>query len=104
MVGVVIGGIVVFVTGFGATYAHVIWQQSEFLALEIRATGSAIATTANWIGNLVVSVAYLTQLESLGPSGTYCLYLGFSTVGYIFVVFCYPETSEYCHRPGISPD
>ncbi|WWC61260.1 uncharacterized protein I303_103841 [Kwoniella dejecticola CBS 10117] len=92
LISIVIGGIVLFVAGYGATYSHIIWQQSEFLALEIRAAGSAIATTANWIANLVVAVAYLTQLETLTPAGTYGLYLGFSVVGYIFVLLCYPET------------
>lgn len=71
-----------------------VWYQSELLALEIRAAGSAIATTSCWIANLVVSVVFLTQLESLGADGTYGLYFGFITVGYIFVWFCYPESSE----------
>ena len=64
MVGVVIGGIVVFVLAFGLTwvpksyeshlahrsYSHLVWYQSELLPLEIRAVGSAIATTCAWLG------------------------------------------------------
>ncbi|AFR95267.1 MFS transporter, SP family, solute carrier family 2 (myo-inositol transporter), member 13 [Cryptococcus neoformans C23] len=92
LVGSVLGSIVLFVIPFGLTYSHIIWYQSEFLPLEIRAAGSAISTTACWLANLVVSVAYLTQLEKLGATGTYGLYLGFITIGYIFVYFCYPET------------
>jgi SP family myo-inositol transporter-like MFS transporter 13 len=69
-----------------------VWYQSEYLALEIRAGGSAIATTACWVANLVISVAYLSQLNSLGAPGTYGLYLGFVAMGYIFIVFCYPES------------
>nr|XP_018260601.1 MFS transporter, SP family, solute carrier family 2 (myo-inositol transporter), member 13 [Kwoniella dejecticola CBS 10117]OBR82759.1 MFS transporter, SP family, solute carrier family 2 (myo-inositol transporter), member 13 [Kwoniella dejecticola CBS 10117] len=91
-VGVVIGGIVLFTMGFGMTYSHLAWYQSEFLALEIRASGSAIATTTCWIANLVVSVSFLSELETLTPSGTYGLYLAFVVAGYIFVVFCYPES------------
>lgn len=94
MVGSVLSSIVLFVIPFGLTYSHIIWYQSEFLPLEIRAAGSAISTTACWLANLVVSVAYLTQLEKLGATGTYGLYLGFITIGYIFVYFCYPETSQ----------
>lgn len=95
LVGIVIGGIVFFTTGFGLTYSHLAWYQSEFLALEVRSVGSGIATTANWVANLVVSVSYLTELETLTPSGTYGLYLGFSVVFFIFAVFCYPETSKF---------
>ncbi|WRT69341.1 uncharacterized protein IL334_006325 [Kwoniella shivajii] len=91
-VGIVIGGIVLFTAGFGMTYSHLAWYQSEFLALEIRASGSAIATTTCWIANLIVSVSFLSELETLTPAGTYGLYLGFVVAGYIFVLFCYPES------------
>jgi SP family myo-inositol transporter-like MFS transporter 13 len=79
---------------FGLTFSHIVWYQSEFLALEIRAAGSAIATASCWAANLVVTVAYLSQLTALGAAGTYGLYLGFITISYIFVWFCYPEPSE----------
>lgn len=92
LVGSVLGSIVCFVVPFGLTYAHIVWYQSEYLALEIRAAGSAIATTACWVANLVISVAYLSQLNTLGAPGTYGLYFGFVAIGYIFVVFCYPES------------
>lgn len=61
LVGLVIAGIVIFVTGFGSTYAHLCWYQSEYLALEIRAAGSAISTTASFTANLIVSVSYLSE-------------------------------------------
>ncbi|WVW85198.1 hypothetical protein I302_107236 [Kwoniella bestiolae CBS 10118] len=92
LVGSVLGAILLFTVCFGLTYSHIVWYQSEFLALEIRAVGSAIATTSCWVANLIVSVCYLTQLDHLGATGTYGLYLGFMIVGYVFVWFCYPET------------
>jgi SP family myo-inositol transporter-like MFS transporter 13 len=94
LAGSLIGAIAFFVVGYGISYSHLGWYQSEFLALEIRAMGSSIATTAVWLSNLTVSVAFLTQLESLTPAGTYGLYLGFILTGYVFVYFCYPESSE----------
>jgi SP family myo-inositol transporter-like MFS transporter 13 len=95
LAGSLIGAIAFFVVGYGISYSHLGWYQSEFLALEIRAMGSSIATTAVWLSNLTVSVAFLTQLESLTPAGTYGLYLGFILCGYVFVYFCYPESSEF---------
>ena len=95
LAGSLIGAIAFFVVGYGISYSHLGWYQSEILALEIRAMGSAIATTAVWIANLTVSVAFLTQLETLTPAGTYGLYLGFILSGYVFVYFCYPETSKH---------
>lgn len=95
LVGSVLGAIVLFTCSFGLTYSHIVWYQSEFLALEIRAAGSAISTASCWIANLVVSVTYLSELETLTATGTYGLYFGFILIGYIFVYFCYPETSEF---------
>ena len=63
-VGLVIAGIVIFVVGFGSTYAHLCWYQSEYLALEIRAAGSAISTTASFTANLVVAVSFLSEYVS----------------------------------------
>lgn len=60
-VGLVIAGIVIFVVGFGSTYAHLCWYQSEYLALEIRAVGSAVSTTASFTANLVVAVSFLSE-------------------------------------------
>lgn len=93
LAGSLIGAIAFFVVGYGFSYSHLGWYQSEFLALEIRAIGSAISTCWVWIANLVVSVAYLTQLETLTPAGTFGLYLGFVLVGWVFVYFSYPESS-----------
>ncbi|KAK5082624.1 Myo-inositol transporter 3C [Exophiala xenobiotica] len=92
LVGMVIAGIVVFVVGFGSTYAHLCWYQSEYLALEIRAAGSAISTTASFSANLIVAVTFLTELENLTPAGTYGLYLCFIIIGLVLAYFCYPET------------
>ncbi|OWZ76245.1 MFS transporter, SP family, solute carrier family 2 (myo-inositol transporter), member 13 [Cryptococcus neoformans Bt85] len=92
LVGSVLGALIVFVSGMGYSYGYICWYQSEFLALEIRAAGSSIAVTCCWLANLVISVAYLTQLKSLGATGTYGLYLGFISCGLVFVYFCYPET------------
>lgn len=92
MVGSVLAAILVFSCCFGFSYSFLVWYQSEFLALEIRAAGSAIATTSCWLANLVVSVAYLTQLKSMGAHGTYAMYAGFIALGGIFAFFCYPET------------
>ncbi|OWT39588.1 MFS transporter, SP family, solute carrier family 2 (myo-inositol transporter), member 13 [Cryptococcus neoformans Bt1] len=93
-VGIVIGGIVFFVVGYGLTYSHLVWYQAEYLTLEVRSMGSGIATTVCWIANLVVSVSYLSELETMTPSGTYGFYFGISVIGFVFLVFCLPETKQ----------
>lgn len=61
LVGLIIAGIVIFVIGFGSTVSHLVWYQSEYLALEIRAQGSSISTVASFSANLIVAVTYLTE-------------------------------------------
>jgi SP family myo-inositol transporter-like MFS transporter 13 len=34
-------------------------------------------------------------LRKLTPTGTYGLYAGFCLIGFVFTIFCYPETSEW---------
>lgn len=63
LAGMLLGAIVMFVIFFGLSLSHIIWYQSEFLALEIRAAGSALATTSCWLANLVIAVSYLSLLE-----------------------------------------
>ena len=94
-VGNVLGALILFTCSFGLTYSHIVWYQSEFLALEIRAAGSAIATTYCWLANLVVSISFLSMLNTMTPMGVYGFYLGLITIGYAFVHLCYPETSVY---------
>ncbi|KAL7424987.1 hypothetical protein Q5752_000674 [Cryptotrichosporon argae] len=98
LAGSLIGAVACFVVGYGISYSHLPWYMSELLVIEIRAFGSAFATTSNWLANLVVSTSYLSELSAITPMGTFLLYLGFVTVGGIFVFFCYPETR------GISVD
>jgi SP family myo-inositol transporter-like MFS transporter 13 len=97
-VGNVLGALILFTCSFGLTYSHIVWYQSEFLALEIRAAGSAIATTCCWLANLVVSISFLSMLNSMTPMGVYGFYLGLISIGYAFVHLCYPETSK-CLSP-----
>ncbi|KAI5476104.1 hypothetical protein MNV49_000422 [Pseudohyphozyma bogoriensis] len=92
ILGSLLAAIVCFIICFGLSLSHIIWCQSEFLALEIRAAGSAISSTALWLANLIISVSYLSMLNTLTPSGTYGLYAGFCALGFTFCLFCYPET------------
>ncbi|KAM0752601.1 putative myo-inositol transporter [Meredithblackwellia eburnea MCA 4105] len=90
--GTLLGAIVLFVCSFGISLAHLCWYQSEFLPLEIRAAGSAVSTTGQWLANLFVSVTYLSLMNAITPSGVYGLFGALCCVGYTFSWFCFPET------------
>ncbi|KAJ0946816.1 putative major facilitator, sugar transporter, major facilitator superfamily [Helianthus annuus] len=65
---------------------------SEIYPLRYRGTGGGIAAVSNWVSNLVISETFLTLTETLGSSGTFLLFAGFSTVGLVAIFFLVPET------------
>ena len=61
---------------------------SEIYPLSARSLGSAIATTTNWIGNLIVAMTFLDLTTALQPHGAFALYALLATIGWLF--FCPP--------------
>ncbi|XP_076907843.1 inositol transporter 4-like [Bidens hawaiensis] len=65
---------------------------SEIYPLRYRGTGGGIAAVSNWVSNLVISETFLTLTETLGSSGTFLLFAGFSAVGLVAIFLLVPET------------
>ena len=65
---------------------------SEIYPTWARSTGIAIATSVNWISNLIVSMTFLTLADNLGQPGTFGLYAGLGFIGLMFIIFFVPET------------
>jgi len=67
-------------------------MSAEIFPTRVRAIGSSIATFANWVANLLVSITFLSLVNALGQSGAFWLY---ATMGVLAFVFCQrlvPET------------
>lgn len=65
---------------------------SEIYPTWARSSAVAIATTVNWISNLIVSMTFLTLTDAIGQPSTFALYAGLGLLGLLFVVFFLPET------------
>ncbi|TXG69738.1 hypothetical protein EZV62_004673 [Acer yangbiense] len=65
---------------------------SEIYPLRYRGIGGGIAAVSNWSSNLIVSETFLTLTEALGSAGTFLLFAGFSSIGFIAIYFLVPET------------
>ncbi len=65
---------------------------SEIYPTWARSTAIAIATSVNWISNLVVSMTFLTMADNLGQPSTFGVYAGLGFVGLLFIIFMVPET------------
>lgn len=79
---------------FGATANCIPWVYvPEILPLHVRAKGTAVGISSNWLWNFFVVMVTPTLLNNLAWKG----YLIFMALNFAFVplvYFCYPETSN----------
>ncbi|XP_013395118.1 proton myo-inositol cotransporter isoform X2 [Lingula anatina] len=86
-------GLVSYLVFFAPGMGPMPWTiNSEIYPLWARSTGNAAATFWNWTCNLLVSMTFLTLTESLTRYGTFWLYAGLGTIGFIFLLILLPET------------
>ena len=65
---------------------------SEIYPLEARSLCVGIATSVNWITNLIVSVTFLTLIDVFTAQGAFWLYAGITFLGFIVLSLLLPET------------
>ncbi|KAJ7272862.1 hexose transport-related protein [Mycena rebaudengoi] len=82
----------IYVGFFGASWGPVSWTViSEVFPLSTRAHGVALAASANWITNFVVSIIVPVMLTNI-TYGTYLFFLMFMLMGIAFAIWVLPET------------
>ncbi|CAN9277537.1 unnamed protein product [Alternaria alternata] len=83
-----------YMLAFGMTMNCIPWVYvPEILPLHVRAKGTAVGISANWIWNFFVVMITPTLLNSLAWKG----YLIFMALNFAFIpliYFCYPETAN----------
>lgn len=65
---------------------------SEIYPMWARSNSVALATACNWVSNLIVSLTFLTLIDSVGQSKAFLLYTLCAFAGLVFVVLLVPET------------
>lgn len=85
--------LLLFIVGFAISLGPVIWILcSEIFPLKGRDLGVTCSTTANWAGNTVVGMTFLTLLATLGTAGTFWLYAILGLISLLIMYFFVPET------------
>ncbi|KAK3105963.1 hypothetical protein FSP39_009749 [Pinctada imbricata] len=88
-------GLALFVIAFAPGLGPNPWTiNSEIYPLWARGTGTSLATAVNWLANLVVSMTFLTLLETITRYGTFFLFCGISFLGMCILFFILPETKD----------
>jgi MFS transporter, SP family, solute carrier family 2 (myo-inositol transporter), member 13 len=59
----------------------------------VRGIGTSLATATNWGANLIIGSTYLSLMNKITPSGAFGFYAGLCLLGWMFCLFCYPETA-----------
>lgn len=88
-----LGALIIYVAFFAVGMGPIPWAvNSEIYPLRIRAVANSVATTVNWISNLVVSMTFLTVSEGFTVAGTFWTYGVVAIIAWIFFFFKLPET------------
>ncbi|KAL7062414.1 hypothetical protein AAHC03_01158 [Spirometra sp. Aus1] len=86
-------GLTLYLAFFAPGMGPLPWTiNAELYSAWARNTGVAMATSANWLANLFVSLTFLSLTEWLTRPGVFWLYAAISLVGLIFLAFILPET------------
>jgi MFS family permease len=84
----------VYIAGFGATWGPVSWTLiSEIFPLSIRAKGSSIGASSNWINNFAIAF-FVPPMFKAWAWGTYIFFAVFLAAGFVWVWLYLPETKN----------
>jgi MFS family permease len=82
-----------YITCFAFSMGPIAWiLASEVFPLQLRGRGVAAATLGSGASNFLVSITFLTLIETAGNAFTFVLYGVFCIVTLLFVRFVVPET------------
>lgn len=69
--------------------------QSEVFPYNVRGYGTGMATATNWGANLILGSTFLTMMDKMTPSGAFGFYAILCFLGWLFVIFLYPDLSGF---------
>jgi sugar porter (SP) family MFS transporter len=88
-----IGGLLIYTGSFAIGLGPVFWLLiAEIYPLNIRGASMSVATIANWAANFVVTVSFLTLVNSIGPFGVFLLFGCMTLVALSYFSWKVPET------------
>ena len=92
---IAVGSLMLYVACFAFSLGPILWLLlSEIYPLPVRGRAMSIATAANWAGNFLVSILFLTLVNDLGSPLTFAIYAALCVVTILFVWRFVPETKQ----------
>ena len=82
-----------YVFAFGVSWGPAVWTMlSEMFPNRMRGSALAVAVTAQWLANWLITVSFPIMLRGLGSAFAYAVYAGFAAIAVIFVARWVRET------------
>lgn len=82
-----------YIASFSVSLGPIMWLLiTEIYPLPIRGVGASLATTVNWVSNMIVALTFLTLTTWLSISGTFLLYFFLGILSLVFIYKLVPET------------
>ncbi|RKP27944.1 general substrate transporter, partial [Syncephalis pseudoplumigaleata] len=89
-----LAALIFYVASYALGLGNVPWLiQSELFPLALRGRAGGVATSVNWLGNLIISVSFLSLTHAITAAGTFWLYASLGVVAWWFVWRYVPETA-----------
>lgn len=85
--------ILLYIVFFAIGMGPVFWLMSaEIFPTRLRGAGASMSATGNWSTSVVITLTFLTLVNTVGRPVTFWIYGAFSLVTIFFVLFLVPET------------
>ena len=90
---IILGGLCLYLLAFGPGMGPMPWTiNSEIYPTWSRTTCCSITTSMSWFFNLLISLTFLTLVDTITKEGAFGLYSLFGMIGFVFLYFKLPET------------
>ncbi|KAK7319116.1 hypothetical protein RJT34_03830 [Clitoria ternatea] len=86
-------GLALYIIFFSPGMGTVPWVlNSEIYPLRYRGVCGGMASTSNWVSNLIVAQSFLSLTQAIGTSWTFMIFIFITVAAIIFVIIFVPET------------
>lgn len=91
--GLTLSMLMLYIVAFAIGMGPVFWVLSaELFPTYVRATGASVSTLFNWAANLLISLTFLSLVDSIGRPWTFIIYALMGVAAFLFIWRFVPET------------
>ena len=83
----------IYIASYGLSLGALFWLIiSEIYPLNIRSRAMSFVTAVQWLANFVITMTFLSLLNSIGPAVTFWIYGVMCLIAFVFSYYLVPET------------